>query len=58
MVEKADRYEGRYELKGYTGEYVYASVRKPDMKDVSKDVIGSVIKGVASGVDGSVLTIS
>lgn len=58
MVEKTDRYEGRYELKGYTGEYVYASVRKPDMKDVSKDVIGSVIKGVASGVDGSVLTVS
>ena len=58
MIEKVDFADGVFELKGYTGEYVYAVIRKDSIDKDQKDIIGSIIKGRGTGVEGTVLAVS
>lgn len=58
MIEKIDFVDGVFELKGYTGEYVYSVIRKAEIDKDPKDMIGSVISGQGTGVEGTVLTVS
>lgn len=58
MIEKVDLVDGVFELKGYTGEYVYAVIRKTEIEKDPKEYIGSVIRGRGTGVEGTILTVS